>query len=109
MPQSAPVTGTPVDRDRARAALAANVAVLPGLGSLLLGRRVGWLQAAIALAGFALTLAWLAIVLSEWWRDGALPAARPRLGLLGTGVALFALAWAWALSTGLEAVRSSPK
>jgi hypothetical protein len=108
MPQSATVAGTPVDRDLARAALAANLAVLPGLGSLLLGRRAGWLQAALAVCGFLLTLSWLALVLAGWWRDGALPVGHaPRLGLLGAGVALFGGAWAWALSTALDAVRGS--
>ncbi|HET8644145.1 MAG TPA: hypothetical protein VFO85_01575, partial [Vicinamibacteria bacterium] len=71
-----------VDRARAWTALATNVAVLPGLGSLLLGRRVGWLQAPLAVAGFVLTVGWLALVLSAWMRDGVLPVGevpRPRM------------------------------
>lgn len=108
MPQSAPVTGTSVDRERAWAALAANVAVLPGLGSLFLGRREGWLQAALAVGGFVLTVSWLALVLESWWREGSLPVGRvPRAGLLAAGAALFGSAWTWALCTGLSALHSS--
>ena len=67
LPQSAIVTGTQeAERDRARAAFSANLAVLPGLGSLLAGRREGWLQAPLALAGLTLSVRWLALVLADW-------------------------------------------
>jgi len=80
--------------------------VLPGLGSLLAGRRVGWLQAPLAVAGFALTIVWFASFVREWARLDELPAdggPHFRLGLIGVG--LFAIAWGWALVTGLRLLR----
>jgi hypothetical protein len=100
------VTGNErAERNRALAALSANMVVLPGLGSLVLGRRAGWLQAPLALAGMTLNVRWLVLVLLDWRREGALPDTLPRTGLLLGGVALFAAAWLWALATGLRALR----
>lgn len=93
------------ERDRALAALSANLVVLPGLGSLVLGERAGWLQAPMALAGMTLSVRWLVLVLLDWRRERALPDTLPRTGLLLAGVALFAVAWLWALATGLRALR----
>jgi hypothetical protein len=93
------------ERDRARAALTVNLFVLPGLGSLLMGRRAGWLQAPLALGGMALSVRWLALVLRDWWRAGALPASVPYAGLLLEGAGLFALAWLWALATSRAILR----
>jgi hypothetical protein len=100
------VTGNEkAERDRAWAAFSANLVVLPGLGSLLMGRRSGWLQAPLALAGLSLSVRWVVLVLLDWRRAGALPDTVPRAGLLLEGVALFALAWLWALATGLAMLR----
>ena len=94
-----------IERDRARAAFSVNLAVLPGLGSLLMGRRAGWLQAPLALAGMALSVRWLVLVLLDWRRAGALPDTIPHGRLLLEGGALFAVAWLWALATGLSVLR----
>lgn len=83
--------------------LLSNLLVLPGLGSLFAGRKVGWVQAPLALAGFALTSFWFVTFVATWIRTRAFPfEGGPyfRLGLLG--VALFAAAWLWALGTGLQ-------
>ena len=97
-----------VDETRAWACLMANVLVLPGLGSLLAGRRSGWPQAAIALAGFALTALWLLSFLSAWARAGSFPLdAGPYLPEGVLGVFLFGLSWVWSLLTGLSVVRRS--
>src|SRR5207245_11084787 len=64
-----------VDETRAWACLMANILVLPGLGSLIAGRRSGWPQAAGALGGFALTLVWLGWVVGAWSRTGSFPLA----------------------------------
>lgn len=93
------------ERERAWAALSANVFVLPGLGSILLGRRSGWVQAVLALAGFALSVAWLAGFAVQWWRQGQWPELDvSRLAEPLRGIALFGLGWCWALVTGLSAV-----
>jgi len=105
LPQSAAVAGKEkAERDKAWAALSANL-MAPGFGSILLGRRSGWLQAPLALCGLGLSLTWLTLVLLDWRRAGALPDSIPRTGLLLGSVALFGVAWLWALATGLAAVR----
>jgi hypothetical protein len=97
-------TGT--SRARLWAALAANAVVLPGLGSLVAGRRSGWGQAALALAGFALSLSWLSLVVEDWRRAG-LPESLPRVPMLLAGVGLFAAGWLWALHTAWSALRAA--
>jgi hypothetical protein len=92
-------------RARLWVALAANAVVLPGLGSLVAGRRSGWVQAALALTGSALSLAWLWLVVADLRRAGALPESLPRVPLLVVGVALFAAGWLWALHTAWSALR----
>ena len=86
----------------------ANALVLPGLGSLIAGRRSGWAQAAVALAGFALTAVWFVWFVAAWLREGSFPLdAGPYLPAGALGVVLFALSWVWALATGLQLVRRS--
>jgi hypothetical protein len=64
---------------RARRAwtFAANLVVLPGLGSLLMGRRSGWLRAPMALGGMTLAMRWLVLVLLDWRRASVLPDTLP--------------------------------
>jgi hypothetical protein len=85
--------------------LVANLLVLPGLGSLLVGRRVGWIQAALAVGGFVLTLVWLVSFLRTWISLGEFPLdAGPEMGRGLYGIALFAVAWLWSLGTSLHVV-----
>ena len=91
-------------RIRARNCLLTNLLVLPGLGSLMARRRVGWLQAVTALAGFALTVTWFTSFIKAWVQTGELPMdGGPLLkwGLIGCG--LFVAGWIWALATGWPA------
>jgi len=100
--------GDGVDEARAWASLMTNLLVLPGLGSLLAGRRAGWGQAALALVGFALSTAWLAWFVVAWSRTGSFPLdGGPYLPLGLLGVLLFAVSWMWGLVTGLAVVRES--
>jgi hypothetical protein len=94
------------DGGGAWAGLAVNLLVLPGAGSLMSGRKVGWLQAALALVGFALTAAWLVSLLAAWVRAGEIVLEGGldlRLGLAGIGV--FGAAWLWSLASSLDAIR----
>jgi hypothetical protein len=94
------------DEAAAWTGLVANLLVLPGLGSLMAERRVGWAQAALATAGAALTLLWLAAFVRDWIRAGAFPFdAGPALGEGLLGIALFFAAWLWSLATSLEVIR----
>ena len=93
------------DERAAWAALGTNLLVLPGLGSLMAGRKVGWIQAALALAGAALSVWWLALFAREWSRLGEIPLATPpalETGLWGTGI--FGVAWLWSAATSVNAV-----
>ena len=97
-----------VDETRAWACLMANLLVLPGLGSLIAGRRSGWAQAAVALAGFALTTVWFVWVVAAWAREGTFPLdAGPYLPAGALGVLLFGVSWVWGVVTGLAVVRGA--
>ena len=110
----------PLSRQTAWGCLTTNLA-LPGLGSLVAGRLCGYAQAALALGGMGLTLAfgvrfllWFAnnwarihdpeadplAVLRDMWVAGCL-----RWAVLG--IALFALGWLWALATSLALLRAA--
>jgi hypothetical protein len=105
-----PVVAAPdaPDRPRALAALTANV-MLPGSGTLLLGRRVGWLQALLSLAGMGLSLHWLTRVVTLWVRHGERPLLAPSELLVGlTGPLLFAAGWAWSVLTAWRVLRRLP-
>lgn len=96
------------EQDRAWSWMLTNLLVLPGLGSVLGGRRVGYLQAALALAGLVLSLMFVAGFVHEWWTLRQLPELTGRWLLLGAGgVALFACSWLWALLTSLLLLRDS--
>jgi hypothetical protein len=105
-------------KPEAQACLAANLG-LPGAGSLMAGRRVGYGQVLLALTGVGLTLVfglrfmvWFFqnleqirapevdpfVVLAELWRH---------LRWALTGMMIFVLAWLWALVTSLDIVRES--
>lgn len=93
----------PLDRPTAWAYTLTNLLTLPGLGSLAGGRKVGYAQAALALAGFALTLWWLAKTVLEWFARGELPAELNLTLLWGLiGAALYGLAWLWSLGTSVQ-------
>jgi hypothetical protein len=98
----------PIDETRAWSCLATNLLVLPGLGSLLAGRRSGFAQAALALAGFALTCVWLLSFMSIWIEGQAFPLdGGSGLGWGLVGVLLFGLSWTWSLVSGLAALRQA--
>lgn len=102
--QSDPLTGAKVRTYRL-----VNQLVLPGFGSILAGRRVGWAQIVLALTGFAFTVGWFISFVQEWARLGDFPpdgGPHFRMGLSGIG--LFVLAWLWAMFTGLHIQRAAP-
>jgi hypothetical protein len=94
---------------------------LPGFGSLVAGRRVGYPQAILGLAGLALTMVcgtrfiWWS--LSNWSRlhdaradqfDSMIETFRAaRWSLLG--ILVFALGWLWALATSLSILNQAKK
>jgi hypothetical protein len=101
----------PLDRELARACLVANLC-FPGSGSLLAGRGVGYSQ--VALVGLALVLQmfFLGWLIKLWattrefpfpaaWADGIPRQAIFMMALALSTIAMFALAWFWALLTSL--------
>jgi hypothetical protein len=98
----------PLDRPTAWAFTVTNLATLPGLGSIAAGRRVGWPQAMLALAGFGLTLWGLVRTVLEWVAAGELPVGITKPLLISlAGLAGFAAAWLWALATSLSLLREA--
>jgi hypothetical protein len=109
---SGPKSHEPSELQKAQGCLATNL-VMPGLGSLAAGRKIGIPQLALCVAGFALTLGfgvhmiyWTLAHWSEYygphtetdpfkplldlWRE----ARWPILGML-----LFGVAWLWSICT----------
>ena len=98
-------------RFRTSALIALNLLCLPGLGSLLAGRRVsGVAQMLFALVGFALGLVWFVQLIALYAGQDEFPdlSALP-FGALVTGVVLFAAAWLWALASSLQILRDARK
>jgi len=93
---------------------AINQLAFPGLGTILAGRRVGYFQAAIMIASFSLTMGFMlwfficalralaaqdASHLAEQWRPYAWAGK--------SGLALFLIAWGWALASSISMVRAA--
>ena len=106
----------PLSRQMAWGCFTSNLA-LPGAGSLMAGRRVGYAQVALALVGFGLSLffggrvlTWLLAHYRQYFQEpdrylGELWGPM-KWALLGIGI--FALAWVWAMVTSLLIVTQPP-
>jgi len=94
----------------ARSCLTINLLGLPGLGSWIGGRRVGLVQAALALAGLGLTFASGILIAATWARTGEMPVDPLFDLLLGCGgILMFLMGWLWALITGLSLMRAAQR
>jgi hypothetical protein len=107
-----------ITRDNAWACCSTNLA-LPGFGSLMAGRKTGYPQAVLCVAGFVLTTVF-GIKFMIWgvqhWSEIRNPEGDPletltalwracRWALLG--MLLFGLAWVWALVTSWGILRTA--
>ena len=108
----------PLDRKTAWGCLTTNLVVLPGLGSVAAGRKIGYVQAALALIGLVLTSAFAAWFFNAWFHAPHPPADLDELkqffagGLTyvkagGIGFACFLMGWFWALATSINLMRES--
>ena len=97
--------------------LTANLA-LPGSGSLAAGKAVGYIQLALTLAGFILSMAGALACLRWYLKGGFDPAGDPveQLSLFWQhvkwpllGIAIFVGALVWALATSLRILAEHPK
>lgn len=102
---SAPVAP---DRSSVWAWTLTNLLVLPGLGSLAAGRKVGWAQMGLALTGLGLVVYGLARLIRDWLAAGLEPVFEftPALGGLLAGLGVSVGAWFWALVTSLQVHRA---
>jgi hypothetical protein len=90
-------------------ALAVNLAVLPGLGTLFLRRyATGFLQLAMSAYGFVATLLWLIAFGRSWSRLGAFPLDRgPLFPYALLGALTFVTSWVWCARTGWALARDA--
>ena len=115
-PSSTPTGRKPLDRQGAWSCLTTNLA-LPGFGSLMARRGVGYCQAALCVLGVVLTftfgirfVVWYFTNHARFSDEQADPLAllnelwiNVRWAMLG--MALFAFSWLWALATSLSLLR----
>jgi hypothetical protein len=114
------VRGGKLGRAEAQACFSANLG-LPGAGSLMAGRRSGYVQVMVALAGMGLTLVF-GILFLAWCIQNLeqirAPEADPYVTLAGIwrqlrwallGIGLFVVAWLWALVTSFAILKTSPR
>ena len=86
-----------------------NILALPGLGSLLAGRRVaGAGQLGLAAAGSTLLVVWLFKLLTQYY-DLMFEDVHPQpVGWIGlTGGILFVISWLWAMVTSISLFREA--
>ena len=93
-----------------------NQLAFPGLGTIMAGRRVGYLQAATMLAGFFLSmgfLVWFIVCALRWaghqeWSEAEFRAQyRPYNWALHWGLGLCAVSWIWALFSSVSLLHQS--
>jgi hypothetical protein len=99
--------------NRAWIALAVNLAVLPGLGTLFLRRyAAGLCQLAMSAYGAGALLLWLAAFVREWNRLGSFPLDRgPLFPYALLGLITVVTSWVWCARSGwaiARAARSAP-
>ncbi len=115
---SAAANRLPLSRQTAWGYFTTNI-TLPGFGSLMAGRRSGYFQAALTICGVVLTLIF-GVRFMHWalvnWSQLHSPDADPVETLLAMwlavrwpllGLALFFIAWLWALGTSLGLLRAA--
>jgi len=103
-------------RTRAWLSVAINQFAFPGLGTILMERRVGYLQAILMVAGFILATGfalWVIVcairyAMNPAWDEVDFRAAyQPFKWALFSGLALCAIAWLWALTSSVGILRQS--
>ncbi len=96
--------------------VAINQAAFPGLGTILSGRRIGYVQAAIMLAGFFLTMAFMLYYLTcatrfattaTWTEAEFTSKYKPYLWALYWGIGCCIVAWIWSLFSSLQILKGN--
>jgi hypothetical protein len=93
-----------------------NQLAFPGLGTVMAGRRIGYYQAAVMLAGFTLTMGYMLWFLyssvlylanTNWNEQDWAERYRPHLWMAKWGVALCLVAWVWSLISSVQILRQA--
>jgi len=105
-----------LSRSKSWACALLNLLAFPGMGTVMAGRRSGYFQAALMLAGFFLTMAFMLWYFMNMIRLITHPDANEAhfkelyhqyawIGLLG--LALCIISWFWALASSIAIVRTA--
>lgn len=93
-----------------------NQLAFPGLGTIMAQRKIGYLQAAVMIAGFVLTMGFLLTYLSavaqylqhsEWSEEQFRAQYLPHQWAIVAGTSLCGLAWIWALVSSWQIWKAS--
>ena len=105
-----------IDRTKAWTCAGLNQLACPGLGTIMAGRWVGYVQTVIMVAGFFLTMGFMLSVMADMLRCLTHPdLGAPHLKELClpyawsglSGLLLCAIAWLWALISSLSIIRGA--
>lgn len=102
-------------RQKAITCLVVNQLVCPGVGTIMAGKRIGFVQAALMIVGFCTTLAWGLMYLSAAYKFAMNPFAReaewkamqPPFWMGVAGFGLCGLVWFWTLWVSLRLLHES--
>src|SRR5947207_3042175 len=106
----------PLSRSKAWTCVVINQAAFPGMGTVMAERRIGYVQAAIMLAGFFLTMGFMCsyflalirvLLHSESGEVHYLDIIHPYAWAGISGLTLCFIAWCWALLSSLAILRSA--
>lgn len=106
----------PLSRSKAWFCAVVNQLAFPGLGTIMAGRRIGYLQAAAMLAGFCMATGFIVWFLYGWMlllADPAMSESRLwaqfwRYAWIGiAGLALTFVVWCWSLLSSIQIVRGA--
>jgi len=105
-------------RTRAWLSVAINQLAFPGLGTIMMNRRSGYVQATVMVAGFILATGfalWVIVcavryTMNPAWDEADFRAAyQPFKWALFSGLAMCAMAWIWALFSSIGILRRMSK
>ena len=97
-------------------AVLVNQGAFPGLGTLMMRRRVGYAQSAVMVAGFVLSMGFMIwyltclagyIMHSNWSAEEFAARSQPYRWALYWGLGLCAISWFWALLSSLSLLREA--
>jgi len=104
-----------ITRQKATTCLVVNQLVCPGIGTIMAGKRIGFVQAALMIAGTCLALAYALMYLSAVYKfalDGSITEAKfrsilpsPWMGIIGFGLCIGV--WFWTLVMSLRILHES--